>query len=286
MTMPLDEINPKNIAGVFSVENTTYDLGQLFSSLIAQGLVKRLGNSLRIGQQILQPLPPDRIPASTGISQAIIQNQIRSLFEEIGKVKAKLDTRESTNSRLADESRSEMPSITLDQSRQEVQDPLWENLIQKAAPKQSGSRIDVGENNLNRKWLNSVGSGPLKDEINAPTQKIQTEYFNLGVKGKKQEKGRKDPGGEGHANIDPSIIVLGNSSSTEILNKDFRQDEFKGSSLDQLAESLLAKLEKTPNRICPACLSNLPPSAMFCSKCGLKVQKRELILPNEPDQGK
>ena len=62
-------------------------------------------------------------------------------------------------------------------------------------------------------------------------------------------------------------------------NKDQKlNDSMEESSLEKLTEELVSKIEK--NLVCPKCLNTLPNSAYFCSRCGLKVQKKELNLPD------
>ncbi len=266
------DISFANISGIVTIDNKLYDCMQILQSLCTQGFpIKKYGSSLKIGNQVISPIPSnENITVSTLATQNIIQSQFAQLFDEINvlkqKINAKNDTEafsgtncgtpESVFEPIEEETRSELDNVPKE----------WENLIQddKNLPHRN---FDVGESNLQRKWENKDEKTPLNSK-SYPNAKFKTEYYSLGMKSKER-------------NHPSSNVPLNRMQFDQVISSHPDQklnDSMEESSLEKLTEELVSRIEK--NLVCPKCLNTLPNSAFFCSRCGLKVQKKELNLPN------
>ena len=270
---PVD-ITQSSISGIVTIDNKLYDCSQILQSLSTQGFpIKKYGSSLKIGNQVISPIPSSsNIPISTPGAQNIIQAQFRQLFEEINILKDKVNSKTITETSLENDSFDSIESLfqpqdEIDYTHNNVTEPKdWNNLIQDEE-KSSSSKFDVGENNLQRKWTQNQDHNILHDDSH-PDVKYRTEYFSLGMHSRNQRT-------EGIQNISLSRQEFNDSLSSE---EGFQgENTFDDRSLEKLTEELVSRIEK--NLVCPKCLNTLPSHAYFCSKCGLKVQKKELKIP-------
>lgn len=274
-SIPID-ISFANISGIVTIDNKLYDCMQILQSLSTQGFpIKKYGSSLKIGNQVISPIPSnENIPVSTPAAQNIIQSQFTQLFKEISVLKQKInaksdaETLSGTNSQDPSDSHDSICVSTEEETRSELDNvpKEWEHLIQneKNPPHKN---FDVGESNLQRKWESQDEKIPLSNNLQ-PDTKFKTEYYSLGMKSKKRNE-RSSNGPHNRMQFDEVISSNTNQKSNNSMEE---------SSLEKLTEELVSRIEK--NLVCPKCLNNLPNSAFFCSRCGLKVQKKELKIPD------
>ncbi|MHA1992255.1 MAG: hypothetical protein ACW981_20415 [Candidatus Hodarchaeales archaeon] len=270
---PVD-ITYSSISGIVTIDNKLYDCSQILQSLSTQGFpLKKYGSSLKIGNQVISPIPSSsNIPISSPGAQNIIQTQFKQLFDEINALKEKINNNSAFENQIEPDPLDSIESLfqSHNDDRKSLNDfpesKNWDNLIQEEETV-SQQTFDVGENNLQRKWSNNRNDNYSQDESH-PDMKYQTEYFSLGM----QPKNRSDGGIQNKS--------LSRHQFNEVISSDGPvepNDLLNDSSLEKLTEELVSRIEK--NLVCPKCLSNLPNSAYFCSKCGLKVQKKDLKIP-------
>ena len=267
------------ISGVITIDNQLYDAQQVIQSIILQGFfIKRFGSTLKVGNQLITPIPPSQYPTGP-VAQNIIDSQFQQLFEEINKLKEKIEQQPSAFTAKQGQTVDNEPrksqflqENSLEETTQGQE--TWEQLInQKEEPSESPSAVepeqDLGEANLQRKWASTqYDQSPLNKDL-PPDLKFKTEYYTLGLKKRKSFDFTKHLNKQSVATF-KAIHGIHDEKASE-------QDQYADSSLDQLAEELINKIED--QSICPKCLSNIPANAYFCSKCGLKVKKKELKIP-------
>ncbi|MFW9929354.1 MAG: hypothetical protein ACFFD1_08185 [Candidatus Thorarchaeota archaeon] len=290
-TIIMSKIDPVDIAystisGTVSIDNKLYDCSQILQSLSIQGFpIKKYGSSLKIGNQVISPIPANsHIPISSPEAQNIIQSQFRQLFEEINRLKEKINTYSNNSDQMNDAFPSgiqnEQLTDALSEDTIDSKEKDWDNIIEVKNENsgQQSSKVqpifDVGENNLQRKWTNQYGDNPLNQELN-PSNQFKTEYYSLGMKQK-----NINPFNMFTGKNRPSARPDNNQGNDSLIPS--KESELKDESLDNLTSKLMTKIEN--HLVCPQCLNSLPSQAYFCSRCGLKVQKKELKIPEVFDE--
>ena len=270
---PTNIVNSE-ISGTISIDSITFDANQILKSLVSQGIeIKRFGNSLKVGNQFLSPCTHSAV--QNVLSQEIIQKQFKQLFAEISLLKSRLNTDPTNNSynRVASDSVNAQKNFSLNNS---ITDELTQS--QKAVPIPKPSSNDIGENNLKRKWTPQFDMNSLENTGVHPDIKYQTQYYTLGAKPKEKDLKLDQP--------TPAVMMTpspqpSTPNDTNVKDLSYTEESIdsKKTPLDVLALELFNRIELNNKLVCPECLNKLHVHAIFCSNCGLKVQKRELNLP-------